>query len=604
MQKKIGRYEIKSELGRGGMATVYRAYDPNFSRDVAIKVLPPHFLHDPSFKQRFLTEARMIATLEHPTIVPVYDFGASDEQDEAPFIVMRLLEGGSLRDRLDEYGALPLTEAARILNRLAPALDFAHKRGVIHRDLKPGNIMFDSEGEPYLADFGIARLAEATQTMTIVGTPAFMSPEQWEGNRKLDGRSDLYALGVVFFEMLTGSRPFVSDTPAGLMRAHLMEPVPDILLLKQDLPTKCQPVIEKALAKSRDQRYQTAQSLASAVQILATGGDLPSHLFLDKASDDAAASNVALSQAAGSAQDAYQGVTIGPNTIAADPPMEPPESQSPAVPTGKKRRWWPWLVGLMGVIGLGACAFFVVVGGALSLAETPTATPRQLPTDTPRANRVAPSGESVVPLGFDQAYEGWIAPDSSVFFEVPVGRDRQVLVMAISPSLTDLIMIIYDEDGNQLEEVDLEFGEEAEVAGFPISAADTIYTVELRSFEGDAGEYLIGYGELEITANNVVAAEVNTLTEDGALEYGIDLQADEALFVFLVPEGEVLDVVLYIEDEFGNEYIFTDTGLEGEWEAYLLYPEKSGQFFVVAEAYDVGGDYRIFILRLPVTELN
>ncbi|MBI5715884.1 MAG: serine/threonine protein kinase, partial [Chloroflexi bacterium] len=153
----IGRYEVKSELGRGGMATVYHAYDPRFKRDVAIKVLPREFLHDPSFRARFEREAQTIAALEHAAIVPVYDFG---EQSGVPYFVMRLMPGGSLADHLKQKGSLTLPEVSRIFNRLAPALDHAHAKGVIHRDLKPGNILFDQNNDSYLSDFGIAKLTQ------------------------------------------------------------------------------------------------------------------------------------------------------------------------------------------------------------------------------------------------------------------------------------------------------------------------------------------------------------------------------------------------------------------------------------------------------------
>jgi len=195
------------ELGRGGMATVYHAYDPSFERDVAIKVLPAAFLHDPQFRTRFEREAKMIALLEHPAIVPVYDFG---EQDEQPYIVMRYMAGGSLADHLMK-GAVPLDETARIIARLAPALDAAHARGIIHRDLKPGNVLFDQYGNAFLSDFGIARLTQSAATTitgeAIVGTPAYMSPEQVQGTKAIDGRADIYAMGVLIYQMLTGQAP-------------------------------------------------------------------------------------------------------------------------------------------------------------------------------------------------------------------------------------------------------------------------------------------------------------------------------------------------------------------------------------------------------------
>jgi serine/threonine protein kinase len=273
----IGRYEIKAELGRGGMATGYRAYDPRFKREVALKILPREFLHDPQFRARFEREAETIAALEHPAIVPVHDFG---EEDGQPYFVMRLMPGGSLADRL-EKGPLPLTEAARIFSRLAPALDWAHAHGIIHRDLKPGNILFDDNDNPYISDFGIAKLTQASVTFTgsaIVGTPAYMSPEQARGEKDIDGRSDIYALGAIVFQMLTGRFPYETDTPMGMVVKHITEPVPRILDVKPDLPPACEGVIGQATAKNCNDRYATAgamelvteQALAAVVQPTAT----------------------------------------------------------------------------------------------------------------------------------------------------------------------------------------------------------------------------------------------------------------------------------------------------------------------------------------------
>jgi serine/threonine protein kinase len=259
----IGRYEIKSELGRGGMATVFRAYDPRFKRDVAIKVLPSQFLHDPTFRARFEREAQVIAAIEHPNIVPVYDYG---EENEQPYLVMRFMHGGSLADLLQQKGKLSFTEASRIINQLAPALDEMHSQGIIHRDLKPGNILFDHYGNAFLSDFGIARLTQATTTLTgdaIVGTPSYMSPEQARGE-EIDGRSDIYALGAILFEMLTGKTPYQATTPMGIAMKHITEPVPRILEFRSDLPQQTEEVITRAMAKSRQERFQRAVDMAAA----------------------------------------------------------------------------------------------------------------------------------------------------------------------------------------------------------------------------------------------------------------------------------------------------------------------------------------------------
>jgi len=270
--KLIGRYEVKSEIAKGGMATVFHAYDPRFERDVAIKVLPMVFLHDPQFRARFEREAKMIALLEHPAIVPVYDFG---EEESQPYIVMRYMSGGSLTDRM-EQGLMPPDQVIQIITRLAPALDAAHARNIVHRDLKPGNILFDQYGNAYLSDFGIARIAlTGSATLTgesILGTPAYMSPEQVQGEKDLDGRSDIYALGVLIYQLFTGQAPYQADTPAKVMMMHILQPVPNILDNGIDLPDSLQVVIEKAMAKKPEDRYATAGELAADLEIAWHGG--------------------------------------------------------------------------------------------------------------------------------------------------------------------------------------------------------------------------------------------------------------------------------------------------------------------------------------------
>lgn len=262
--RTIGRYQVKAELSRGGMSVVYLAHDPKFGRDVAIKVLP-RTLNRPELRARFEREARIIAALEHPAIVPVYDLG---EEDGQPYLVMRYMAGGSLADLLAQ-GRLNVRDAARITYRIAQALDEAHAHGVIHRDLKPGNILFDAHGEAFLSDFGIVKLYElegTNATLTgsaVLGTPAYMSPEQALG-KTLTPRSDIYALGVVLYEMLTGAPPYQGPSGISVAMKHVLEPVPDLRAARPDLPEACAHVLAKALAKNAEDRFETATALAEA----------------------------------------------------------------------------------------------------------------------------------------------------------------------------------------------------------------------------------------------------------------------------------------------------------------------------------------------------
>ena len=268
---QIGRYIIKSELGRGGMATVYLAFDPSFNREVAVKVLPREMLHDPQFRARFEREIKMAAGLEHPSIIPVYDVGEDEGQ---PYFVMRLMTGGSLSDLISQ-GRIDLEETARIVSKVAQGLTYAHKKHVIHRDLKPDNILFDDNGDPFISDFGVARLAESSGSLTgsgVIGTPAYMSPEQAQG-LELDSRSDIYGLGVIVYQMLSGRQPYSADTPMGVVIKHVTEPVPEILNMAPNLPLEVDQLIKRAMAKDRNKRYETAVDLAKAMNMVAFGNE-------------------------------------------------------------------------------------------------------------------------------------------------------------------------------------------------------------------------------------------------------------------------------------------------------------------------------------------
>jgi len=289
MRASIGKYEIQSELGQGGMAQVYLAYDPVFRRRVAIKLISPAIRDNPALKLRFEREARLIATIEHPGIVPVYDFGEDDGQ---LYLVMRYMPGGSLSSLLSS-GPLDLAGAVRILAQIAPALDAVHAQGIVHRDLKPANILLDGFNNAAIADFGIAHFNDATSNLTgeaVIGTPAYMSPEQARSEQALDGRSDIYALGVILFEMLTGRQPYKAATPLGLVMMHLSDPIPALNALRPDLPNGLDAVLEKAMAKDRSLRYPSATAMLADLQLLSTGlqASLPASAQLRRPLSEAA----------------------------------------------------------------------------------------------------------------------------------------------------------------------------------------------------------------------------------------------------------------------------------------------------------------------------
>ena len=260
--QKFNHYEIIEELGIGGMATVYRAYDPRFDRDVALKVLKRELLEDSQLRDRFERESKIIAKLEHAAIVPVHDVGEDNGQ---LYYVMRYMTGGSLAERIHN-NVLTINQVAHIFIRLAEALDYAHRKGIVHRDLKPGNILFDEINNAFIADFGIAKFAQAATRITnsgILGTPRYISPEQALGE-EADGRSDQYSLAVILFEILSGRAPFEAKTPLGMALKHATEQPPNILKINPKLPEALGNVMEKVLAKEPDKRYKTCAEFVNA----------------------------------------------------------------------------------------------------------------------------------------------------------------------------------------------------------------------------------------------------------------------------------------------------------------------------------------------------
>ncbi len=268
----IGAYRIVSQIGQGGMATVYKAYHAAMDRYVAVKVLPRQFAESAEFIGRFQQEARTIANLEHPHILPVYDYG---ESGGITYFVMRFLDTGTLKERI-KAGPMPLSEADRLFTQLAEALGYAHDRGVIHRDMKPSNVLVDARGGVFLTDFGIAKLMEGaaqfTATGAITGTPAYMSPEQAQGD-KIDLRSDIYSLGIVLYEMITGRVPFEAETPLAVILKQLQAPLPPPSSVLPDISPEIERVLLKALSKDKEVRYSTCGEFLEAWKMAVSASD-------------------------------------------------------------------------------------------------------------------------------------------------------------------------------------------------------------------------------------------------------------------------------------------------------------------------------------------
>lgn len=263
--KQFGPYKIIAPLGKGGMAAVYKAYQPGMERHVALKVLPQQLATTPEFVGRFQQEAKVLAKLLHPHILPVFDFG---ESEGYTYIVMPFVERGTLTN-LMHGKPLPLSQIANVISQVGDALDYAHSHGVVHRDVKPDNVLVDERGNCLLTDFGIAKILEGTSKFTniggVIGTPAYMSPEQGLG-LSIDGRSDIYSLGIILYEMTTGRVPFIAETPNAVIFKHIQDPLPLPRVLNPNLPEDVAIVIIKALAKQSEDRFATAGDMVTALQ--------------------------------------------------------------------------------------------------------------------------------------------------------------------------------------------------------------------------------------------------------------------------------------------------------------------------------------------------
>ncbi|MGQ9834339.1 MAG: serine/threonine-protein kinase, partial [Candidatus Villigracilaceae bacterium] len=266
----MGRYHILEQLGEGGMATVYKAYDTRLECDVAVKIIRTEKLTIETMGKtlkRFERKAKALAKLTHPNIVPIMDYG---EHDEKPYLVMPYLPGGTLKQQLESKPMLR-EDAVRLLIPIACALHYAHQQGIIHRDVKPSNILITQSGKPMLTDFGIAEIlldneetADLTGTGMGVGTPEYMSPEQFQG-KGVDARTDVYSLGVVLYEMITGRKPYQADTPAAVLIKQVTEPLPRSRSFVSELPEDVEKILLKAMAKEKENRYREAGAFGAGL---------------------------------------------------------------------------------------------------------------------------------------------------------------------------------------------------------------------------------------------------------------------------------------------------------------------------------------------------
>ena len=358
----IGKYKILEKLGRGGMAEVYKGYQENLDRYVAIKLMHAFLVAEQDFLQRFQREAKAMAAMKHPNIVGIYDFDLYGENTY--YLVMEYISGGTLKEKLEALAKdnerLPLAEAVRIAREVADALAYAHRRNMIHRDIKPANIMMDEETDrAILTDFGIVKMIGAqsmayTATGALIGTPAYMSPEQALGQSG-DERADIYSMGVLLFQMVTGQLPFQADTPLAVVMKHVNDPTPMPVSFNPNIPESLQIIILKAMSKIPEDRFQTAAELATALRTVDLTG----------------ARATAQPTAVSPTHIADHDTPVAAQTVPAQTAATPATDTGTAAIAPKKRS--PWLyVGMVALLAAIAAGAFFSLGGRNN-APTPTA---------------------------------------------------------------------------------------------------------------------------------------------------------------------------------------------------------------------------------------
>jgi serine/threonine protein kinase len=567
----LGQFQIVEELGKGGMATVYKAYQASLHRHVALKVLLPALAQDMDVVKRFLREAQTAAALRHPNVITIYDVGS---QEDVHYIVAEYLEGVTLAQLLDTEGsALPLSRILPIVRQVSDALDYAHSRGFVHRDIKPSNIMVDPARDDHvtLMDFGLVQVtggSRITRSGYIVGTPDYMSPEQAKGDA-IDQRTDIYSLGVTTYHMLTGNVPFAKPTPHAVLLAHVMEEPPAMSAIGAVTPPEVEAVVLKSMAKNPADRYEWASDMANDLETAITAVDIGALDFDDPGVKAPMSPRAAPQTPAVGAQD---------RTSASTPPV-----RSPAVSPGAAQRLQPipktrtrpkWLWPVVGVLVLGtvvalilACVLSIPILTRLAQGTaTPTLTPPAAATATPASTATA---GTTVELGAPLYEEDFSSPGTE--WEISESEEARYRVDGGTYSIEvfKANWIAWNMIGQSFDDFEIEF-EVALVEGDPYNDAGLLFRFQ------DADNYY------EVDVNGQGSFAIGKEVDDEWAQI-VEWTSSPAVKPFggvnrvrIVAKGN--QFALYINDEFLSEFVddsFASGGLGTVVTAYDEPPARA-----------------------------
>jgi serine/threonine protein kinase len=554
--QSLGRYHLLEQLGEGGMAVVYKAYDTRLEREVAIKVIRsgafPADTLDEALK-RFEREAKSLAKLSHPNIVKVHDFG---EHEGSPYLVMEYLPGGTLKKLLGK--PIPWQETVRLILPVARSVAYAHQRGILHRDIKPANILITESGEPMLSDFGIAKIFQGDQSTALtgsgmaIGTPEYMAPEQWNGNTS--PQSDLYSLGIVLYEMVAGRKPYVADTPAAILIKQVTEPLPAPHQFAADLPEPVEYVLIKALAKDPQDRYPDVNALVRALENLQgtiPATSLPEAVLLASTQAD---------------------LVGGSKTIL---PAEVPETHKvvepsfPGAPVVRRSRRGGSMAPILGIAAIILCAAVIIIGGGIGIILPKFFTSTETATSVIRTT-LAPTAARTVQLSTPlPTPAATLIPSSTLGMLNPSGKIVFSCQISRQPESNEICLM--NADGSQFKQLTYDGANN----GYPSMSPDGKSIVYSSDISGSSQVYEM----------NLASGAVQQLTYPPGKESAPDISPDGNYIVY--KHSDQLDAIWVMNRDGSNPHEVYNIGWDPAWSpdsSQILFASgslKQPQLFII-----------------------